>query len=150
MTLELILRYVHFVSIFAIVSSIASEHMLLKKELTPQELKRLSRVDSVYGIAAIFLLAAGLTLWLGSFGKPAEFYTHNWIFHLKLTLFVIIGLLSIYPTVFFIRSGKKKEPTVKVPPIIFWMIRLELLIIFIIPLLAGLMSRGTGLPNQLE
>jgi len=31
MTLEIILRYVHFVSIFAIVGSLASEHLILKK-----------------------------------------------------------------------------------------------------------------------
>jgi putative membrane protein len=112
--------------------------------MTPQELKKLSRIDSVYGIAAIVLLAAGLTLWLGAIGKPAAFYSQNWIFHLKLTLFVIVGLLSIYPTVFFIKGGKKEDATVKVPTIIFWMIRLELLILFFIPILAGLMSRGVG------
>lgn len=145
MTFELVLRYIHFVSIFAIVSSIACEYTLLKVEMTPQELKRLSRVDSLYGIAAIFLLVAGLTLWLGSVGKPSTFYTHNWIFHIKLTLLIAVGLLSIYPTVFFIKGAKRKEETVKVPPIVFWMIRIELMIIFVIPLLAGLMSRGVGL-----
>ena len=145
MTLELFLRYVHFVTIFAIVSTIVSEHLLLKKEMTPKELKRLSRIDSVYGISAIALLAAGLTLWLGGVGKPSEFYSHNWIFHLKLTLFVIVGLLSIYPTIFFIKGSNKSDEIVKVPNSIFWMVRIELVIIFILPMLAGLMSRGTGL-----
>lgn len=145
MTTELFLRYIHFISIFAIVGSLVSEHMLLQKELTRAQLARLAKIDAVYGIAAITLLAAGLTLWLGSYGKPAVVYSKNWIFHTKVGLFVIIGLLSIYPTVFFLKNRKgNPEEKVQVPSVVFMMLRLELLLLFIIPLLAGLMSRGVG------
>jgi len=145
MSLEIILRYVHFVSIFAIVGSLVCEHLLLKKELTRAEVSRLSKIDAVYGLAALTLLAAGLTLWLGSIGKPAEFYNKNWIFHTKITLFVTIGLLSIYPTVFFIKNRKgHPEEIVTIPKSVFWLLRVELLLLFIIPLLAGLMARGVG------
>ena len=146
MTIEILLRYLHFISIFAIVSSLVCEHLLLKKELTRAQIMRLSRIDAVYGIAALTLLGAGLTLWLGSVGKPAEFYTKNWIFHTKLTLFISVGLLSIYPTVFFIKNRKgNPEEIVKIPKAIFWMLRFELLFVFTIPLLAGLMAKGIGL-----
>lgn len=143
MTTELFLRYIHFISIFAIVGSLVSKHMLLQKELTRTQLARLAKIDAVYGIAAITLLAAGLTLWLGSYGKPAIVYSKNWIFHTKIGLFIIIGLLSIYPTVLFLKNRKgNPEQKVQVPSVVFMMLRLELL--FIIPLLAGLMSRGVG------
>lgn len=142
---EILLRYLHFISIFVIVSALVAEHLLLKKELTRKELTRLSRIDAVYGIAAVVLVAAGLTLWLGSFGKPSIVYSKNWIFHLKLTLFIIVGLLSIYPTVFFIKQRKgDPEDKVTIPGILFWMLRIELTLLFIIPLLAGLMSHGIG------
>ncbi len=145
MTTELFLRYLHFISIFAIVSSLVAEHLLLKKELTRAEINRLSRIDAVYGVAALVLLGVGLTLWLGSFGKPSVYYTKNWIFHTKLTLFVVIGLLSIYPTVFFLKQRKgDQQEVVKIPSAIHWMLRFEILLLFIIPLLAGLMSRGVG------
>ena len=145
MTLEIILRYVHFISIFAIVGSLVSEHLLLKKTLTRGELARLARIDAVYGLAAVTLLIAGLTLWLGEVGKPAVYYSKNWIFHTKLTLFTAIGLLSIYPTIFFIKHRKgKADELVSIPARIFWMIRIELLLLFIIPLLAGLMAKGIG------
>jgi len=122
-----------------------SEHLLLKKTLTRTEITRLSRIDAVYGLAAVTLLCAGLTLWLGSVGKPAVYYSKNWIFHTKLTLFVMMGLLSIYPTVFFIKNRKgNPSDTVHVPASIFWMLRFELLLLMIIPLLAGLMARGVG------
>jgi putative membrane protein len=146
MTVEILLRYIHFISIFAIVGSLVSEHLLLKKELTRSELYRLSRIDAVYGVAALTLLGAGLTLWLGGFGKPTIFYSKNWIFHAKVTCFVIIGLLSIYPTIFFIKNRKgNAEEIVQIPKSIFWMLRFELLLLFIIPFLAGLMAKGIGL-----
>ena len=145
MTLEIFLRYVHFICIFAIVGSLVSEHMLLKKSLSRSEIVRLAKIDTVYGLAALTLVAAGLTLWLGGVGKPAYFYSKNWIFHTKLTLFVAVGLFSISPTVFFLKN-RKGNPTemIQVPKSVFMMLRLELLILFIIPLLAGLMSHGVG------
>lgn len=145
MALEIFLRYVHFISIFAIVGSLVSEHLLLKKEVTRAELDRLSKIDAVYGIAALILVSVGLTLWLGSIGKPAIYYTKNWIFLTKVGLFSLIGILSIYPTVFFVKYRKgDPDELVKIPFSIFWMLRLELLLLFVIPLLAGLMARGVG------
>lgn len=145
MTVEILLRYVHFVSIFTIAAALVSEHLLLRKSMTRNELVRVARVDGVYGIAALTLLAAGLTLWLGGFGKPSVFYSKNWIFHLKISMFAIIGVLSIYPTVFFIKNQRgAANDVVVIPSRIFWLLRLELVLLFIIPLLAGLMARGIG------
>ncbi|MBI1769947.1 MAG: DUF2214 family protein [Bacteroidetes bacterium] len=145
MNLEIILRYVHFISIFTIVGTLASEHLILKKELKRAEIGKLARIDMVYGLAAMTLLIVGLTLWFGSVGKPAVYYTKNWIFHTKLTLFLIVGLLSIYPTIFFVKNRKgNPEEIVAIPKTIFMMLRMELLLLFIIPMLAGLMSRGIG------
>ncbi|MBL7856331.1 MAG: DUF2214 family protein [Cyclobacteriaceae bacterium] len=145
MTTEIILRYVHFISIFTIVGTLASEHILLKNKMTREEIGRLAKLDAVYGIAALLLLGAGLTLWLGGIGKPTDFYSKNWVFHLKLTIFIFIGLLSIYPTVFFIKNRKgKRDEIITMPNIIFWMLRMELLLLVIIPLLAGLMAKSVG------
>lgn len=145
MTVELFLRYIHFVSIFAIVGTLSMEYILIEKSMTRQQLARLSRIDAVYGLAAVVLLGAGLTLWLGSIGKPDYYYTHNWIFLTKMGLFTAIGLLSIYPTVFFIRQRKGAvDERVSIPNSIFWMIRIELVLLAVIPLLAGLMARGVG------
>lgn len=143
---EIILRYIHFISVFAIVASIVGEHLLLKESMTRREIRRIAVLDSVYGVAVITLLGAGLTLWLSTIGKPAEFYSKNWIFHLKLTLFVLIGLLSIIPTVFFAKNRKGDlEEVVEIPNRIKWAIRLELLILFVMPITATLMAKGIGL-----
>jgi len=142
---EIFLKYLHFLCIFAIVASLAGEHLLLKKQMSRAEIKRLSILDAVYGIAALLLLAAGLTLWLGGVGKPATFYSNNWVFLLKIGLFSLLGLLSIYPTIFFLKE-RKGEATdlVAIPSSIFWLVRLELLLLAMIPLCASLMAKGIG------
>lgn len=144
MTLEIIIKYLHFLSIFTIIAALTGEHLLLKDQLTRKEIRRISILDTIYGISALTLLLAGLSLWLWV-GKPADFYSKNWIFHLKLTLFIIIGLLSIYPTIFYLKQRKgEAEELVDVPKKVKMMVRLEILLLFIIPLLASLMAKGIG------
>lgn len=144
MNTYLLIKYLHFLGIFAVVGSLTTELFLVKPELTRSEIRRLGLVDGVYGLGAILVVAAGLLLWL-EVGKPAEFYSRNWIFHLKFSLFVVIGVLSIWPTVFFIKNRKGEESeTVQMPR---WMIRIvyaEVAILLIMPLLAVLMANGIG------
>jgi len=98
------------------------------------------------GIQAIHLVVVGvgLLLWFGE-GKPAEYYSSNWIFHLKLGLFTAMAILSIWPTVFFFRHRKGEESEwIEIPARIRLMIRLELVLLLFIPLCATLMARGFG------
>lgn len=143
MFVEIIVRYLHFISVFAIVSAIVAEHLLLKERMSRKEILLLSRIDAIYGIGAIVLLGAGMSLWL-AVGKPAAFYSNNWIFHLKLGLFVLLGLLSIYPTIFFMknRKGDDMDMLIDVPSSIKMLIRLELVLLLVMPFLAGLMAKG--------
>lgn len=145
MNTEILLRYIHFISIFLIAGTLFSEFVLLKKEMTRAEIARLARIDAVYGLAALSLLIAGLFLWLGSYSKPAVYFTRNWIFHAKLSLFLTIGILSIYPTAFFLKQRKgRPDETIAVPSKVFTLLQIELMLLAVIPLLAGLMSRGRG------
>lgn len=148
MSIEIVARYLHFVSIFAIVSSLAIEAFTVKSQMTRRELARLSRIDALYGIAAIALLAAGFTLWFWV-GKPAEYYSKNYLFHAKLGVFTLAGILSAWPTVFFLKN-RKGDPNeiVQVPKRIRRMIVVQLSLIATIPLLAGLMAKGIGFIGQ--
>jgi len=142
---EIITRYIHFIGIFTLAGTLISEHLLLRKELSRAEIGRISRIDAVYGIAAMVVIGAGLTLWFGGVGKPSVYYSKNWVFHTKVTCVAIIALLSIYPTVFFLKN-RKGDPNelIKIPGIIFTLIRISLVILFAVPLLAALMARGVG------
>ena len=46
----ILVKYVHFIGIFAVVGSLVGEALLLKPELKRSEIARLSRVDMVYGL----------------------------------------------------------------------------------------------------
>ncbi len=143
---ELILyRYLHFISVFAIVGAILAEQFLVSRTMTRREISRISIVDGIYGIGAILVLLAGFMLWF-KVGKGEAFYTKNWIFHAKLSLFVLLGVLSIFPTIFFMKHRKANisATLIDVPTYIIVLIRIELAIIIIMPLLATLMSIGIG------
>lgn len=139
---EVWVRYFHFLGIIAVGATLVAEHLLLKAELTPKEIRRLARIDAIYGLSALLVLAMGLTLWF-VVGKPAVFYNHNGIFHAKVSLFLIVALLSIYPTIFFIKN-RSSDQNILVPKKIIMLIRIELLILAILPLLAALMAKGIG------
>lgn len=144
MSLEIAARYLHFVSIFTIIGSLSIEAFTIRSQMTRSELGRLSRIDALYGISAITLLAAGFTLWFWV-GKPAEYYSKNYLFMTKLGLFTLAGILSAWPTVFFLKHRKgRPEELVSVPLHIRRMITIQLSLIAAIPLLAGLMAKGIG------
>jgi putative membrane protein len=149
MTTEILLRYLHFVSILALAGTLTAEMILVRPTLTRREIGRIAIVDGIYGLSAIVLLAAGLTLWLGGYTKPSEYYSQNWIFLTKLGLVGVIGILSIYPTIFFLRHRKGiADETVTIPPLVLWSVRAEVMLLAAIPLLAGLMARGAGMMSQ--
>ena len=145
MTLEIIIKYIHFLCIFLIVGALVGEHLLLKARLTRREITRLAKLDSVYGISVIVLLAAGFSLWFWAGPKPADYYSSNWIFLTKLGLFGAVGLLSAYPTMFFLRQRKgDPDDVIELPASIPWLIRAELFLLFLMPLLATAMAQGMG------
>jgi putative membrane protein len=140
---ESLVRYAHFVAIIIFSSMLVAEHLLLSKQTSIDTLKKVAVIDLIYGISAVVVLVAGLSLWIGV-GKPKEFYTSNFIFHIKLTLFILMAILSIIPTLFYIKSRKSGESVITIPKYIIMVIRFELLLLLIIPLLAVLMARGIG------
>lgn len=142
MTLELFIRYLHFISIITVAGALVSEHMLLAKQLPKSVIKKLSIIDAIYGVAAILIVLTGLTMWFGV-GKGADYYTKNPLMHIKFTLFIVLGILSIWPTIFFIKNRKgDANEMIDIPKRIFMFIRIEILLLFIIPYLAVLIARG--------
>lgn len=144
MLAEAFARYFHFISILTMVCAIAGEAWLIRPRLQRRTVQQLFVLDSVYGLSALAIVGVGLLLWFGV-GKSAEYYTSNWIFHLKLGLFTAMAILSIWPTVFFFQNRKGEAADwVEIPARIRLMIRLELLLLLFIPLCATLMARGFG------
>lgn len=143
---ELVLvRYLHFIGLFLVVATVFAEAVLLKKVLKRSVLQTLFKIDGIYGLSALIVVGAGLYLWFG-IGKPADYYSANPIFITKVVLFLVVGILSIWPTVFYFKNRKGSiDDEVNVPGYISFILKVELFILFIIPLLATSMAQGAGL-----
>jgi putative membrane protein len=92
----------------------------------------------VLGISATLLLVVGLVrvFW---FEKGAAYYFQNAAFLAKLGLFIAVALLSIYPTIRFIKGVDAASA-----PRIRRILHLELAGVVLILLFAALMADGIG------
>lgn len=134
--------FLHHAAAFALVAALAVELALLRSELTPQAVRRLQRADMALGIAASLVLVAGL-LRVFYFEKGADYYFHNTAFLVKLSVFVLVALASIYPTVVFL-SWRRSPPDAARLPALRRIVHLELAGVVVILLCAALMARGIG------
>jgi putative membrane protein len=139
-----LIKYVHFVAIIFLSACLTAEHVWLKTQLTRQEIIRLARLDLIYGLSALVVIIAGVLMWF-VVGKPSEFYSQNPLFHLKLGLFLLMGLLSIHPTLFLLKNRKAEQAVVAVPRSVVNSLRAEMAILLVLPLLAVLMANAYGL-----
>ena len=150
MTADILVRYLHFVSIFILVAAVLGQHLILRGTITRALVGKAQKLDIAYAIAVVVVLGTGLLQWF-VVGKPADFYSSNPVFHTKVLLFLLIGLVSIYPSV-YLGKNRKGDPDelITIPPGIVWSVRVELVILFLMPLLATLMARGIGIPLVTE
>jgi putative membrane protein len=144
---DAILAYLHFAAILALVWFLAKEWTLLRAGAPSIDTERLASADMGFGLTAIAVLVTGaLRAIYGA--KGWSFHAHNPAFHLKVTLFVIVGLVSIAPTIAFIRwrKARREDPGYAVGEA-EWkrarrLVMVELHLIALIPLVAVIMSRG--------
>ena len=141
--------FLQHVAAFALVAALAVEFVLVRDEITLQAARRLLLADLVLGASAGSILVVGL-LRVFFFEKGADYYFHSAPFIAKVSLFVLIALLSIYPTVVFLSW----RPSVKLgrpPPAdarkirrIRSLIHSELAGVVVLVFCAALMAKGIG------
>tara|TARA_R110001592_G_scaffold3173_1_gene17868 strand:+ start:202 stop:630 length:429 start_codon:yes stop_codon:yes gene_type:complete len=142
--MDVLIRYLHLFAVIVLAGTLIIENIAIGKEISREDLRNLLKVDAAYGLSAGLVAILGISLWLWV-GKPSSFYSSNPVFHAKLTLFVLVALLSIYPTVFFLRQRKTQVEPILVPAGVIRVLRIELVLLAFIPVLAYLMARGIGL-----
>jgi putative membrane protein len=147
MTLEALLAYAHFLAILTLVVFISSEAALCRVEwMNAKVVERLAIVDRVYAIAAVAVLLTGIArTWWGV--KGTSWYWHQPLLHLKLALFIAVGLMSIKPTIMFIRWRRTLAATGALPPddevrtARKW-VMVQAHVVAVIPLAAVFLARG--------
>jgi len=141
---EVFVNYLHFVGFATLASALVVELILFRTTVPGPTARLLARIDLLYGMSAVVILGSGLMKLL-IYGKPASYFMQNGLFHVKITLFVVAVLLSIYPTVHFIRNRKAPiDGKTVFPGSIGVLLKIQLMILLVIPLLAVMMARGYG------
>jgi putative membrane protein len=144
MLLDATLAIVHHLAVFSLAAALAAQAAILSMPLQASRLRALGRIDGLYGLAAVIALSAGLSRAI--FGsKGWAFYSANPLFWSKLGLFILIGLISIVPTVRFFR-WRKAGTDVSEPQRVNTrtLVAAQLIALFALPVLAALMARGIG------
>jgi putative membrane protein len=147
MTASVVFAFLHHLAAFVIFGALFAELILLKREIDAPTVRSLARIDAMYGIAAMALIVFGAVR-VHFTEKGAAFYLHNAAFIAKIALFVVIGLLSIYPTRRFMAwrrelgAGRPLTEDAAVGAKLRSRVHLELGLFLIVILCAVLMARG--------
>lgn len=149
MVLDAVLAYLHFAAIFTLFGYMVAEAVMLRGALDEERVHRLGRIDLIYFGAAMAVLVTGFLRAL--FGmKGADYYFSWWPIYAKLGTFVVIALVSVGPTLAYIRWRRmlERDPAWKVPPEeqkkMRRFVMIELHLAALVPVFAVIMARGIG------
>ena len=122
------LASLHHLAIFTLAAILAAELAILTMDIDAKAMGRLARIDMGYGISAGIVVVVGVARVIWG-AKGYEYYVANHIFWTKMALFLIVGLLSIPPTLAYLAWRRKSEAA----------------FFLAIPVAAAAMARGYGL-----
>jgi len=145
-----LMAFLHHLMAFTLTACLVYEFIAYRQNMSIEEVRRIQRVDLAYGISAGLLLVVGL-LRVFFFEKGVNFYIHSPFFWVKMAAFAIVALLSIDPTIRYIRWNKtlsqNQAPEISIAEykrtrLLLW---LEMIGIAVILFAAPLMARGIGM-----
>jgi putative membrane protein len=148
-TTDLVLATVHHLLVFALAGVLAFEIGAMSQTMKRDEILGLGRVDNCYGILALVIIVVGF-IRANVAAKGWAYYEVNLFFWAKIATFVLVGLLSIVPTVAIIRwRNALKSDAAFTPPVAavrrlrgyLWA---EAVLFLLIPVFAAAMARGYG------
>ncbi|HEY0893986.1 MAG TPA: DUF2214 family protein [Cellvibrio sp.] len=144
-----LMAFLHHLAAFTLFAALVYQFILLHKPFSVQTAQSLLHTDQIYGISAVTILVIGFGRAL-HFEKGEAYYFHSLPFIVKISLFALVGILSIYPTVKFLswRSSLKQQQLPQVSAttlnIIRRLIHIELAAVVAIMLCAAMMAKGIG------
>jgi len=150
MLTDLLLAIAHHLLIFALIALLVTEIMLTRPGMKAATVRYLGWLDSAYGAVAGLILIVGFgRVFIGE--KGPAFYLNNWIFWAKIAAFVIVGVLSLKPTLRIVQWRRAASGDSTFAPAaadvrsVRQLMHYEGMVLFTIPIFAALMARGYGL-----
>jgi putative membrane protein len=147
--LAAIVSALHLLALAIGLPSVFLRGRALKGRLDAHGMRRLFVADAVWGLAAGLWLVTGLLRAFAGLEKGTAFYLGSWLFLLKMTLFVLVVVLEVWPMVTFIRwRGALRRfgaPDTSTARTVYHVNHLELAIVVVMVFVASFMARGFGL-----
>jgi len=140
--LDLSLAIGHHLLIFAIFGIICAEVWAVRSGMSDTAAGRIASIDLWYGILAAAILVIGFCRAIFA-AKGWLYYSHNAFFWAKLGTFAVIGLLSLPPTLAFLRWRKSAPNEADIRTVRRYL-HLELGLFVLLPVFAAAMARGYG------
>ena len=142
--LDLTLAICHHLLVFAIFGVLWIEWVLVRPGLTLSALRTIAAMDLAYGAAAGLVIVIGFArvIWAA---KGWDYYSHNVFFWAKIGVFLMIGLLSIGPTISFLTWRRAQQlPGEGAIRAVRRVLSIELALFVLLPAFAAAMARGYG------
>jgi putative membrane protein len=115
MTLEAILAAFHLVAILTFVVFLSSQAALCRMEwMNAAVVERLARLEVIYGVAAMLVIGSGVGRLVWGV-KGISWYLSQPMFHIKITIVVVMAILSIWPSMVFRRWRRSLRATGAMP-----------------------------------
>ena len=148
MATDLHLAVAHHLLVFMLFGILVSELVVVRQSMPGDDIKRLAAIDLWYGILALLIVIVGFSRAIFA-AKGWAYYSVNGFFWAKIAVFVLIALLSIWPTVKYLNwrrdfrtAGSLPDAgSVSVVRRILW---LEMVLFAFLPAFAAAMARGYG------
>jgi putative membrane protein len=143
--LDLAFAAAHHLLVFSLLGVLAAEFALVRRGMGAGSVSRVASVDLWYGILTALIIVVGFSRAVFA-AKGWAYYSHNGFFWAKIGVFVVIGLLSVPPTLAFLRwrrTGVTTPDNGQVDQVRFYL-WIELALFPLLPLFAAAMARGYG------
>ena len=142
--LDLGLAVGHHLLIFALFGILAAEFVLVRPEISLANVKRTARIDLWYGVVAGLIILVGFSRAVFA-AKGWAYYEHNLYFWAKIATFILIALLSITPTLKYVRWQRNQSaPGADEIALVRRFLWAELVLFGVLPIFAAAMARGFG------
>lgn len=142
--LDLVLAILHHLFIFALFAVLFAEFVSVRRGMDATAVARIQMIDNWYGVLAALILIVGFSRAIFA-AKGWEYYAHNAFFWAKIATFVVIALLSIPPTLAFIRWRRKStSPTDAAVAKVQSYLWIQVALFALLPAFAAAMARGYG------
>jgi putative membrane protein len=141
---DLSLAIGHHLLIFALFGVLTAELVLVRPSLDQSTVARTARIDLWYGIVAGIIVVLGFTRAIFA-AKGWAYYEHNAFFWAKITTFAIIAILSVPPTLRYVRWRQAGiAPGAIEIAVVRRFLWAEVALFALLPIFAAAMARGYG------